>query len=128
MEIVLREQVDVVDKFFIGRQLLLTSEIANCSNNLTFFSLFLDPAVEASFTHKGVRYFLYVGKGINLKFLQEKKPMLWHSVEDTERFKFVPKTKVEYIPLGKISWSFNKIHFIKVSKKRYKPNLYFHYV
>ena len=70
---------------------------------------------------------MYVGKGINLKFLQEKKPMLWHSVEDTERFKFVPKTKVEYIPLGKISWSFNKIHLFKVSKKIYKPNLYFHY-
>ena len=60
MEIVLREQVDVVDKFFIGRQLLLTSEIANCFNNSTFFSLFLDPAVEASFTHKGVRYYLYI--------------------------------------------------------------------
>ena len=101
-------------------------KIVNCSNNLTFFSLFLDPAVEASFTHKGVRYFLYVGKGINLKFLQEKKPMLWHSVEDTERFKFVPKTKVEYIPLlGKFSWSFNNIHIYKMtlSKNQEKPNL-----
>ena len=38
----------------------MKSNIAN-GNNFTF-SLFPDFAVEASFTHKGVRFYLYVGR------------------------------------------------------------------
>ena len=51
--------------------------------------------------------------------------MMWHSVEDTERFKFVPKAKVAHIPLGKFSWSFNNTHIYKMtrSKNQDKPNL-----
>ena len=51
LEIVLKEQVDVVDKFFIGRQLSNNQDIRMFDN----FE-FPDPAVEANFTHKGVRF------------------------------------------------------------------------
>ena len=30
--------------------------------------------------------------------------MMWQSVKDTERFDFVPKTKVIYVPLGQGSF------------------------
>ena len=58
LEIVLKEQVDVVDKFFI---------------------------VEANFTHHG-----------------RPKPMLWKLLRDTKRFLFMPKDKVQQIPIGRI--------------------------
>ena len=47
LEIVLKEQVDVVDKFFLGKQL---------SNKMFDNFEFPDSAVEANFTHKGVRF------------------------------------------------------------------------
>ena len=36
LEIVLKEQVDVVDKFFLGRQLLTINNISKCFDNMTF--------------------------------------------------------------------------------------------
>lgn len=55
LEIVLKEQVDVVDKFFLGRQLSNNQDIKMFDN----FE-FPDPAVEANFTHKGVRIFYFI--------------------------------------------------------------------
>ena len=58
LEIVLKEQVDVVDKFFLGRQLSNNQDIKMFDN--MFFSKYPDPAVEANFTHKGVRIFYFI--------------------------------------------------------------------
>ena len=103
LEIVLKEQVDVVDKFFLGRQ-LSNNQVIKMFDNLFFSSKFPDPAVEANFTHKGVRFKFFI---LSLLFshntFQRNKPMMWQSVKDTERFDFVPKTKVIYIPLGQFS-------------------------
>ena len=41
--------------------------------------------------------------------------MMWQSVKDTERFDFVPKTKVIYIPLGQFSWSYQV--FVQTTNK-----------
>ena len=58
LEIVLKEQVDIVDKFFLGRQLPNNQDIKMFDN--MFFSKFPDPAVEANFTHKGVRFKFFI--------------------------------------------------------------------
>ena len=55
LEIVLKEQVDVVDKFFLGKQLSNNQDIKMFDN----FE-FPDPAVEANFTHKGVRFKFFI--------------------------------------------------------------------
>ena len=52
--IVLREQVDVVDKFFLGRISMIIFIVVNCS-----FS------VEANFTHKGVKMHIKKDEKVN---------------------------------------------------------------
>ena len=58
LEIVLREQVDVVDKFFLGRISLIIFIVVSCS-----FS------VEANFTHKGVKMHIEKDKKLMNRYL-----------------------------------------------------------
>ena len=91
LEIVLREQMDVVDKFFLGR-ISFYLFVVSCSLS-----------VEANFTHKGVNTYKQacVAYKLHLKIsLKMRKPMMWSMLKNTKRFRFVPRYKVQHIAIG----------------------------